>query len=162
MDGFSLLDWKKSEAGILAVTVIVIFGLSFFQIKLGEIKTRDAQRKADAEMIGRGIRKFRDDYKVVPEMATAEGKIKSCGNEGGLVCEWGKGRLTDEEGVIYVNLIPGDPLTSKGRTYVYWASPDRQTFRIYAGLENGGDKDIKRDLTVMCGDNVQCNWYVQE
>lgn len=162
MDGFSLLDWKKSEIVVVGFTVTVIFGLSFYQVKLGEMKTRDAQRKADAEMVGRGIRQFRDDYGVVPEMATAEGKIKSCGDEGALVCEWGSGRLTDAEGVTYVNLIPSDPMTFKGRTYVYWTASDRQTFKIYAGLENPADKDIKHDLTVRCGDNVQCNWYVQE
>ena len=154
MDGFSILAWKKSEIIVVGVTVAVIFGLAFYQVKLGEMKTRDAQRKADAEMVGRGIRQFRDDYVIVPEMATAEGKIKSCGSEGAEVCEWGSSSLTDEEGVTYVNLVPRDPLGSKGRSYVYWASPDRKTFRIYAGLENPADKDSKHDLTRTVHDGV--------
>ncbi len=126
------------------------------------MKTRDSQRMQDVEAISRAIRTYWDDYKVYPEEATGEGKMVQCGEKGGQVCEWGKSTIRDKYNVVYMNLVPGDPLTSKGYHYVYIPDAERQHFRIYIALEYDGDARVKPDLTIQCGNRVQCNWYVQE
>ncbi len=159
---FSLFEWKKTEAAFVFGVLLFIFGISYFQVKLGEMKTRDAQRVSDVEMVSRGLRRFRDDHGFVPLEATGSGRLLSCGSLGTEECDWGTGRLVDEQEVTYVNLLPGDPLENKGFSYMYEASADRKNFKIYVALENPSDKKIKRGLTKQCGINVQCNWYVEE
>ncbi len=158
---FSILEWKKSELILVFSIVTLIVVMSYSQVKLGEMKTRDAQRKSDVEMVARGLRKYLSDYQTLPEEATGAGKIVACGYMGTEVCEWGKGPVIDADGVAYINKLPDDPKSGEGYKYVYKPGPNGDTFRIYVGLENRSDKSYKTNLTEMCGNNVQCSWYVE-
>jgi hypothetical protein len=157
---FSVLSWKRSELGVVVGVLVFIFGISFYQVKLGEMKTRDAQRKSDVEMVARGLRKYFADYGIYPAEATGSGRIVACGYMGRDTCEWGGGQVVDVDGVTYINKLPDDPLSGKGYKYIYRPAADRQSFRIYVGLENRADKDFKTDLNVWCGE-VRCRWYVE-
>ena len=143
---FSIFDWTKKELGFVVVVLVVLFGVSFYQLKLGEMKTRDAQRRADIELVGRALNQYYVDHMRYP---TAEdGKIVQCGNKGLEVCEWDEGPLLDDEGVVYLKKMPVDPFSYKGWKYVYEVAPDGKKFKVSAALEN-------------CRNGVQCNWYVQ-
>ncbi|KKW29938.1 MAG: hypothetical protein UY74_C0059G0001, partial [Candidatus Kaiserbacteria bacterium GW2011_GWC2_52_8b] len=50
MEYFSVWEWKKQEIVFFAGVVLVILVISAVQLRTGAMKTRDAQRKADAEL----------------------------------------------------------------------------------------------------------------
>lgn len=162
MEFFNLLEWKKSDMVFTGCVILGIFGISFFQLKIGEMKTRDLQRRADVELISRALRKYKEDVEVYPLEATGSGKIYACGDKGEGVCAWNSGPLVGPENTVYLTKLPGDPKESEGRTYVYEVNPEPSHFRVYAALENGRDKIVKAGLTKECGIRVQCNWYVEE
>jgi hypothetical protein len=156
--GFSVLDWKKNEVVFVAAVLTITFGISWFQLKTGEMKTRDAQRKADVELVARALSAYHDDYDIYPN-GTEDGKIVSCGNRGSEECVWGEGTIVDGDNVTYLKKMPQDPFDRNGRRYVYEVRQDKKDFRIYAALEYKGDASYKSDLTRQCGINVQCSWY---
>lgn len=160
METFNLFDWKKNELIFVTLILLGIFGVSFYQIKIGEMKTRDFQRKTDVELIERALRRYKTLEGVYPLEATGTGKIYACGDKGEGVCEWNGGPMKGPDNTVYMNKIPGDPWEDRGRSYVYEVDEKRQTFRLYAALENKRDKVIKPNLTTTCGIRVQCNWYV--
>lgn len=149
---FDVLDWKKSEMVFVVCVLTVIFGVSFYQLRIGEMKTRDAQRKADVELVARALNAYYSDYEKYPDMK--DGKIVSCGEKGLDVCEWGGGPIVDEKNVIYLKKIPVDP-----RNWWYVYELREGGFRIYVGLEYSGDPGMRKDLTMECGNHVQCKWY---
>lgn len=160
MEKFSIFEWKKGELAFFLGVVAVILGISFFQLKTGAMKTRDAQRKADVELVARALVRYRGDYGVVPP-ASDSGKIASCGREGKEVCEWDSGEIVDADNVTYLKKLPQEPLSSEGRKYMYVPGEDKTDFRIYVALEYKRDPAWKNNLTVQCGQNVECNWYVE-
>lgn len=162
VEKFSVFEWKKGEMIFVFTVLLIIFGISFYQLKIGEMKTRDEQRKSDVDLVSRAIRRYYNDHKIYPPEATGSGKILSCGDKGEEVCEWFTGPLVDEDNVVYINRLPRDPLGDAGYTYVYQPDQERQHFKIYSALEYKGDQGYKHDLTTGCGNNVQCSWYVQE
>lgn len=160
MDTFSILKWEKKEAVFVVGVLVVLFGISFAQLKIGEMKTRDAQRKADVELVGRALDAYKKDFEVLPA-ATEDGKIVACGRDGMEICEWGGGPLIDAEEVVYLRKLPTEPAAYKEWKYVYTVSPDRKRYRIYIALEYKRDAAYKKGLTVACGSDVQCSWYVE-
>lgn len=140
---------------MVGLVFLMILGISIFQLRIGQMKTRDAQRKADVELVARALKAYKDDHKLLPMEATGSGKIKSCGKNGEFVCEWGEGKLVDEQNVVYMNKLPIDPFAYKGWTYIYDGK------KIYVALENNNDKGIRKGLTTWCGNGVQCNWYAE-
>jgi len=144
VDTFSILAWKKSEIGFVVGVLVVIVAVSGIQLKLGQMKTRDAQRKADVELVGRALTVYLEDHRILP-MADA-GRVVGCGYLGGEACEWDGGPMIDNEGVVYLKKMPIDPFNYRGWKYVYEVSPDGQKFKVSAALEN-------------CRSGVQCNWY---
>lgn len=148
---FNILDWKKGEGLFVAGVLLVVLGVSVVQVRIGEAKTRDAQRKADANLVSRAISAYFGDHRVYP--ASDNGRIVACGFEGEEVCEWGGGPVIDADGVVYLQKIPVEPFSNRGWKYVY--ESDGKNFRIYAKLE----REKKVDLTIECGNHVECNWY---
>lgn len=142
---FSLFSWKKHELVFVGVVLLMILGISQIQLRVGQMKTRDAQRKADVELVARALDKFYGDHQEFP--AASDGKIVTCGDILDLACEWGEGWIRDQKGNVYLNKLPKDPLADTGRTYIYEVDALLQKYRIYVTLEN-------------CRNNVQCNWYV--
>jgi hypothetical protein len=161
VDAFSIFDWKKSEAVTVVAIIAVIFGISFFQLRIGEMKTRDAQRKADVELVARALQRYYIDYEEYPA-ATDSGRMVACGSRGEAACNWGSDdSIVDYDNVEYLKGMPSDPFTFKGWRYVYITDAKRQNFKIYVSLEYKRDSAFKPDLTVECGVGIQCNWYVQ-
>lgn len=156
---FSFFTWKKSEAIFVVSVILVLFGISYFQLKIGQMKARDAQRKADVELVGRALDQYLLDNKILPP--SQNGKIVACGNKGLDACAWGGGPIVDSQGVSYLKKIPQDPFAYQGRFYVYEADLIKNKYRISISLEYTSDISWKHDLTTWCGNGVQCNWYVQ-
>lgn len=158
---FSFFSWKKTE--LLAVTLVIslIVGVSYFQLRIGEMKTRDAQRKADTELIGRALEAFYLDHQIYPR-ATEDGKIISCGKDGAEACGWGnRSVMVDEDNVAYLKDIPAEPQSYKGKKYVYIVNESRDEFELYAALEYSRDPNWKANLGKDCG-GTQCSWVVTD
>lgn len=153
MTQFSIFEWKKGEIIFVLSVLFVVLGISVVQVRIGEMKTRDAQRKADVNLMARALANYFGDHGVYP--AADDGKIVACGFEGGEVCEWGGGPVLDADGVIYLQKIPVEPFSNRGWNYAY--ESDGKSFKIYTRLEY----EKIDDLTIRCGSHVQCNWYAQ-
>mgnify|MGYP001563889314 CR=1 FL=1 len=148
--GFSVFDWEKKDLGFVIVVLISILGVSYFQLKISQAKTRDSQRKSDVELVGKAINAFFEDYKILPA-ASGKGEIISCGDGGIAVCQWGEGPIVDKENVTYLKKLPVDPQANKGLSYIYSTNPERTKYKLCITLEYKADKDYRVD--------VQCNWY---
>jgi len=155
---FSFFDWKKNEIIFVVSVVVVLMGISYFQLLTGQMKARDAQRKADVELVGRALDQYLSDHKVLP--LASDGKIVICGGLRNVPCEWGNGQITDIEGVDYLKKIPMDPKSYAGRRYMYERLGENK-YRISVALEYVRDVAWKNNLTTVCGKEIQCNWYVQ-
>ena len=147
------MGFSKQELVFVSCVLLAIFGVSFFQLKISQMKTRDAQRKADVELVGRALDAYFADYKILPE-ASKNGEIKSCGYAAAQVCSWGEGPMIDVHNVTYLKKIPIDPQSYKNIRYIYTTVTDRTKYKICITLEYTGDKDYKKD--------IQCNWYVSK
>ena len=156
---FSILDWKRGELLFVVGVIVIVAGVSFWQVKLGEVKTRDAQRKADTELVARSLRSYYEVWGSYP--AGEGGEIRACGRDGGELCKWGGGEIKDADGVVYLKKLPQDPMADRGYFYVFEPGEAGRSFRIYAGLENRRDAAYKSGLTMSCGVTVQCSWYVE-
>lgn len=141
----------------MAGVVLLIWAVSAVQLRQGQMKARDAQRKADVELVARALSAYFEEYDQYP--ASRDGKIVSCGGKSRTVCEWGGENLDDGQGTVYLKKLPVDPLSNLGYGYVYEVNETGQKFRLYVALEWRGDPAYKNNLTVGCGPNVQCRWY---
>ncbi len=155
---FDLLKWDKFELGVVASVILVVFGISFYQLQISRMKTRDAQRKSDTELVAKSLEAYYQDYRVYP-LAGDGGVIVSCGSKGVRNCVWGDDRIVDEDNIAYLEHVPNDPFADFGYRYIYEVSSDRQHYKIYSALEYRGDKDSRSDLTVECALSVKCRWY---
>lgn len=148
--GFSVFDWEKKDLTFVLIVLLAIFGVSHYQLKISQAKTRDNQRKSDVELVGKAINAFFEDYKILPT-ASDKGEIISCGDKGLGVCKWGEGLMVDKENVTYLKKLPVDPQADQGLAYIYSVNPERTKYKICITLEYKADKDYRVD--------VQCNWY---
>lgn len=140
---FSVFKWTKKEFLYVLFVVLVVLVLSIFQLRTGEIKTRDVRRKDDVEQVGRALSSYASDHNgIYPDLV------------------WGdkKNKIEDNDGVVYMKSLPKDP--NEDRDYIYVVSEDRRKFKIYVALEYLSDPGIRKGLTIECGNKVQCNWYV--
>lgn len=147
------MGFSKQEIIFIFCVLLSIFSVSFYQLKISEMKTRDAQRKADVELVGRALDAYYADYKILPE-ASEKGEIKSCGYMAVQACPWGEGPMIDVHNVTYLKKLPIDPQVYKNKKYIYSTNPERTNYKICITLEYTGDKDYKKD--------IQCNWYVSK
>lgn len=158
---FNVLAWKRGEIGFVVGVLVIVGVISVVQLRIGEMKTRDAQRTDDASLVARAIGAYWEDHKTLPE-ANANGQIVSCGDRGSHACEWGNSEMVDVDGVSYLKHVPSDPQAGAGRTYVYRSNdPGLGKYRVYVALEDVQDPGLRKNLTTRCGIKVQCNWYVE-
>lgn len=156
---FSFFEWKRSEVLFVGGILLLILLVSRAQLKIGQMKARDAQRKADVELVGRALEKYYHDYEIYP--SGNDGQIVACGDLADLPCKWGKDGIHDIEGVVYLKLLPNDPLAHDEQKYIYEVDATQKKYRIYVALEYRRDVDWKQNLTSGCGNGLQCNWYVE-
>ncbi len=154
-----MFSWKRDEVLVTIGIMLTILVISLVQLRDSQMKTRDAQRKADAGIISRALAAYWADHLTLP--GEKDGKIVGCGGKGVDVCEWGAGQIQDAEGIVYLKKMPIDPLADKGRTYMYERDEAGKKFRIYVAVEYRRDPEVKSNLTIGCGKNVQCNWYAE-
>lgn len=175
--------FTKEETVGVATILILIIGLSLYNLQISLRRARDVQRKADLSAISNALARYEDDFGFYPP-SSEDGKIVACKKEGvtpsfkrgseegqdaGKIdllevykpCEWGKDSLRDVFDLDYppyLQVIPADPHLERGVSYRYVSNGRR--FQIYASLE-GEDEDgvnikiVERKLG--CGSKV-CNF----
>lgn len=157
---FSVFSWQKKEFIFLVGVISLIFGVSFYQLQTSKMKTRDTQRRSDTELVGRAIDAYFLDHQTYPA-ASVSGAIVSCGSKGLEECEWGEGKIVDEDNVTYLERLPREPFFDQGYKYIYEVSSDRKHYRIYSVLEYTRDPAYRKDLNIECGPGAKCGWYVE-
>ena len=117
----SVFDFEKPEIIFTVVVLVIVFGVSFTQMRIGQAKTRDAQRKGDIELVSRAINAYLRDNNELPR-ATADGKIISCGRKALEECIWGESDIVDPSMSFISNIFLLTPQAYMGKKYVY--TPD--------------------------------------
>ena len=154
--------FSKQELIGVTLIFIVVFGLTFIGLQASIRRSRDVQRKADLGAISDALHKFQEEFGFFPP---SDGrKIRACkGNnfneilteikdtetfdrelffQGLRACENGVNSsrdVTDDSYTPNQAVIPSDPKTNEGFSYVYFSSANR--FQLYAFLEGGVDED---------------------
>ena len=166
----------------IIVVVFILLGISIvslFNFRSALRRSRDAQRRSDANSVMGSLELYKEATGRVPD-ATQDGRIKACEPEGYaelikkleekeintdeyfenlLPCEWGQTSLADlVGGEIFLESIPLDPRTGEGYAYKYISNG--RIFQLYtylegASAENGYDQAIL-DRNLDCGVNI-CN-----
>ncbi len=166
--------FSKEETVVVALILGAIVLASFFNFRTSLRRARDAQRKDDLGSISNALEKYRDDFGAFP-LASSNGKILAClragdkityDNQGRpqvalIACEWGKDSLRDlldPNFPAYLNVLPADPQTSMGLTYIYFSNGKR--YQIYASLEGKDEDEYDPKIIarrIACGKSI-CNF----
>ncbi len=140
--GFTLVELLVV---ISIIGILVTIGLSTFMSS--QIRARDAQRKSNLREIKSALELFYSDYAQYPA-AAADGSISACpfnsATKTGTPCTWGTDEFSDTSGgttlTTYMKIIPKDP--TQGQNYWYKTDADKQSFQIFALLENTRDSSL--------------------
>lgn len=144
--GFTLVELLVV---IAILSILSTLGVTNFQS--ARIKSRDLSRKSDLQSIAKSLEAYVNDHRVYPA-SDLDGKI-IC-QEGGGICDWG-GSFTDDNGTIYLSIIPSDPVL--GQTYFYTSTGGSYT--LFAHLQNEQDPALDASITQTCG-TVICNYKI--
>jgi len=115
-------------------------GLLYLIDPLGQIqKANDAKRKSDLEQLQRTLETYYNDNGKYPP-SSGNAVIPPCSgtyriNPPTGCMEWGI------SWTAYNTKLPIDP-TSSARNYVYYATTDGQSYRLYASLQKSGDPQL--------------------
>ncbi len=148
--------FSKQESLAVVVILSVLFLVSYFNFAKALIRSRDLQRKNDIGEITKGLEEFRTDFASYPQ-SSKEGRINTC--NGG--CAWGIDPLRDINDLSYppyMKVIPLDPRTGDGFSYLYFSNGRR--FQIYATLEDTSDPEYDPKIVALnlkCGTKI-CNF----
>ena len=124
------MKFLKSGAGFTLIELLVVVaiigvlaGSAFFTLNPAEqlAKSRDAQRKSDFEQMKNALDAYYSDNNRYP--GAIDGKINKA--------DWGSAWQP------YMQTIPKDPIASQN--YLYQASEDGSSYRLYARLEHCPD-----------------------
>lgn len=135
---FQTLDFFKGNAGFSFIEyLIILFFSSFFVFvfiyilnPVDQIKAlRDNIRKAHLESLKRALEVYYKEHRRYP--ASSVKPNYRIIRPDATVADWGRGWQ-----LPYMGTLPKDPSYPK-KTYVYYASPDGQSFYLYASLERG-------------------------
>jgi prepilin-type N-terminal cleavage/methylation domain-containing protein len=115
--GFTLIELIVAIAILSVMAITAIAALDpFAQFQ----KANDAKRKGDLSQVQKALEVYYQDNNSYP--ASTGWKIN------GL--SWGSNWQP------YMNVIPSDP--SAGKNYVYYTTPNGQSYYLYASLDRGG------------------------
>ena len=152
--GFSLVELMVVISIIAILTTLLLVNFTN-----SRSRARDAQRKADLKQVKTALQLYFNDFQQFPpHHPSSNGKINTCGGNG---CDWGEEAFT-VGGVIYMNLLPVDPIntTSGGLNYVYmYTQTAFDTFQLSTFLENASDEEAERSQ-VRCGVSATDQLYV--
>jgi len=128
---------KSHTAGFTFIEIIVIltmigifvaFAVNFYNPFIEFQKTNDATRKADLRQVQKALEQYYQNLGYYPPSS----KNYKIMNLSGQELNWG------QQWQPYIDVLPKDPYPP--RTYVYYASKDKQSYWFYASLERA-DKD---------------------
>lgn len=136
-DGFTLIELLVviSILGILA-------GLIISNVSGVRERARDVQRKNDLNQIKEALKMYHNDFDDYPA-STNDGIIIGCGTTASPAnCDW-NGSFA-KNSTTYMNILPRDPSWVSGAEvyYDYTRGLDRDSFTLYATLENKSDSEI--------------------
>ena len=174
--------FTKSELKFVIFSLLFIFIITGYNLRIALRKSRDSQRMSDLGSISDALNQYQKDYGFFPP--SENGMIKACKADnfdeilkdlskdsifdrnklftGLKVCNWGQDQLrdlTDDSYKPYLDRIPSDPKQSKGISYFYIS--DTNFYQIYAYLEGEVKESaynidiVKRNLK--CGNEI-CNF----
>ncbi len=173
--------FTKSEIRTTLILLIAIIVFTTLNLRVSLRRSRDAQRRADIGAISDALDKYQKDFGFFPP-STDKGKILACkGDNFGLIpqninedekkdyffkslrgCDWGRDSLSDvndDSYEAYMKVIPGDPKTGQGYSYLYFS--DTKRYQLYAYLEGGSSENGFRqgivERKLFCGVNI-CNF----
>lgn len=130
--GFTLIELLIAIA-ILAI--IASFGIA--NLRSGQNRARDAQRKSDIRQIQSSLRLYYNDYGKYPGSSATSFTIMGCGANGTTECQWGAAWTAGAK--TYMDPLAKDPL---GYSYRY-ARTDLDSYTLSACLENKNDSGGK-------------------
>ncbi|HKC04343.1 MAG TPA: hypothetical protein VKC54_00505 [Patescibacteria group bacterium] len=168
-----MMKFTKSEVKGLALIFLVLIAISVPNFVVSLKRARDQVRKDDMGALVHALDSYFSDFGIFPP-ASPDGRIMACKKPGDIIskdkqghlvvnfipCDWGKDGILDitqDNGKVYMRLLPRDPNFKNGPSYRYIS--DGVRFQIYVSLEDTTDieydsKIIARNL--VCG-NVVCN-----
>lgn len=134
--GFTLIELLVvvSLIGILATLVVA-------NLNSARERARDAQRKSDLRNIQTALRLYYNDNAGYPQSST--GNIVGCSGN----CVWGQSWT--QNGITYMNVLPGDPLSTQN--YTYTGVVGGEDYALKACLENKSDDKGIEDPTCDSG-----------
>jgi type II secretory pathway pseudopilin PulG len=175
--------FSRNEIISVSLILLIISGVTFFNLQISLRRARDVQRRADISTIHEALLAYQSDFGFFPP-ATADGKILACKadnfdeivaklkdveedrfnilRQGLRGCNWGEDAfrdVTDDSYPPYLEKLPADPKTGEGLTYLYLS--DMKLFQLYAHLEGGSSEEgyrqgiVERGLS--CGTAI-CNF----
>ncbi len=127
--GFTLI-----ELLVVLSIIAILTGLLLPNLMSARQRARDGQRKQDLWQVKNSLRLYYNDHQAYPTGAPPFGN------------RWQEGKTT------YMVHVPDDPLGGDHH-YGYCVSSDRDGFRLWAELENGGDIDINNS-SQRCPDDI--------
>lgn len=142
--------FTKIEFSVIVSILAVLTAVTIFNLRLSQIKARDAQRKDDLRQIAKALGAYYEDHGAYPRAEEASGKMKACGcGSGTVACDWdrdeGLREFCDEKNVVYMIKVPGDPAGQP--QYCYWSGTGGNSFKLYAKLENSRDPEARGPYT---------------
>ena len=129
--------------GILGILTTLIMGNYITSLKRG----RDGRRKADLMEIKTALMMYHNDFGGFPGH-NGDNKILGC-TDGLQVCNWGEKWEVTTTSMIYMKILPSDPLTSVD--YQYAQMDSGNDFCLWTALEYGDDPEISGTHT-RCSD----------
>lgn len=131
--GFTLIELLVVISIIGILTTLVAANLNN-----ARERARDANRKSDLRNIQTALRLYYNDVGAYP---AGTGNIVACGITPSA-CTWGD-KWDDGNGKVYMNTLPGDPLSDQEYTYTY---KDDEDYDLSACLENASDDKCVEDF----------------
>ena len=134
--GFTLIE-------LLVVMAIlgIITTLSFGNFRVSQMKSRDAERKADLGQVQRALEMYFNDKNRYPS------SLDLTQDNSGLI---------DENETVYMKELPTDPVGNP--EYCYQTNEVGTSYQIYAKLENSQDPDLGGPYT--CSGSSAYNYGV--
>ena len=173
--------FSRNEIIGVSIILLIIFGITYYNLQISLRRARDVQRRADISTIHEALLKYQNDFGFFPP-ATEDGKILACKGDNfkeviaGLKeenrfdvlkkglrgCNWGEDAfrdVTDDSYPPYLERLPADPKANEGLAYLYLS--DMKLFQLYAYLEGGSSEEGYRqgivERNLICGTAI-CNF----
>src|SRR3989344_707166 len=151
----------KVKLGFTLIELIVVISIIGILATIGtatyttaQQKSRDVRRKQDLGALKSALILYYRDYKEYPPVCSPP----SCAIEylsSGTSSDWIDGLRTNMAGKM-----PKDPMQTSGdcttsaNTFCYKVTTDRQSFVLFAKLENTKDPELRTNLNALCQDPV--------